>query len=88
MSIYYVTVPNKQATETLIGTTLEQYEKDNTLIGALMILDTDKFKHINDTYGIKKQIKLYTSSRLTEEQDTRSTIKNWKKNRTHNQNIL
>ena len=42
---------NKQATETLIGTTLEQYEKDNTLIGALMILDTDKFKHINDTYG-------------------------------------
>ena len=42
---------NKQATETLIGTTLEQYADNDELVGALMILDTDSFKNINDTYG-------------------------------------
>ena len=42
---------NKMATETLIKSTLQQYEKDRELMGALMILDTDLFKHINDTYG-------------------------------------
>lgn len=42
---------NKQATETLIGKTLEEYDKDQDLKGALMILDTDNFKNINDTYG-------------------------------------
>ena len=42
---------NKQATETLIKSTLEQYKTDEELVGALMILDTDSFKHINDTYG-------------------------------------
>ena len=42
---------NKQATETLIKSTLEQYEADPELVGALMILDTDNFKNINDTYG-------------------------------------
>ena len=42
---------NKQATETLIKSILEQYNTDEELVGALMILDTDSFKHINDTYG-------------------------------------
>ncbi len=42
---------NKQATETLIRNTLEQYKNDRELTGALLILDTDSFKHINDTYG-------------------------------------
>ncbi len=42
---------NKQATETLIKNTLEQYKKDKELVGAMMILDTDSFKHIIDTYG-------------------------------------
>lgn len=42
---------NKQATEALIKSTLEQYGTDKDLVGALMILDTDSFKHINDTYG-------------------------------------
>ncbi len=42
---------NKQATETLIKSTLKKYGDDNDTVGALMILDTDSFKHINDTYG-------------------------------------
>lgn len=42
---------NKQATEELIRSTLMQYKTNESLKGALMILDTDNFKHINDTYG-------------------------------------
>lgn len=42
---------NKQATEALIKSTLEQYGNEKEPVGALMILDTDSFKHINDTYG-------------------------------------
>ncbi|MBQ9606521.1 MAG: diguanylate cyclase, partial [Lachnospiraceae bacterium] len=42
---------NKQATETLIRSTLLQYKTNEELKGALMILDADLFKHINDTYG-------------------------------------
>ncbi|MCR5409759.1 MAG: diguanylate cyclase [Lachnospiraceae bacterium] len=42
---------NKQATETLICNTLEQYRQGKDIKGALMILDTDDFKTINDTYG-------------------------------------
>ena len=42
---------NKQATEELIRRTLMQYKTNESLKGALMILDTDNFKHINDTYG-------------------------------------
>ena len=42
---------NKQATESLIKSTLEKYKDTEDMVGALMILDTDSFKHINDTYG-------------------------------------
>ena len=42
---------NKLATEELINTTLQQYKAGGHIQGALMILDTDDFKHINDTYG-------------------------------------
>ena len=42
---------NKLATETLIHSILQQYKTNEALMGALMILDVDLFKHINDTYG-------------------------------------
>ncbi len=41
---------NKGATEEMIHKILPQYA-DSEMIGALMMLDTDDFKHINDTYG-------------------------------------
>lgn len=37
--------------ESLIKSTLEKYKDTEDMVGALMILDTDSFKHINDTYG-------------------------------------
>lgn len=42
---------NKQATETLIRSTLLQYKGNVGITGALMMIDIDSFKHINDTYG-------------------------------------
>ncbi|MCR5249291.1 MAG: diguanylate cyclase [Lachnospiraceae bacterium] len=41
---------NKRATEELIQTMIRQYGNDENL-GALIILDTDNFKGVNDTYG-------------------------------------
>ncbi|MBR5766195.1 MAG: diguanylate cyclase [Lachnospiraceae bacterium] len=41
---------NKKATETLIESILHK-NRNSKIPGALMILDTDDFKHINDTYG-------------------------------------
>ncbi len=41
---------NKRATEELIRKVLQQYP-GTEMTGALMMLDSDNFKHINDTYG-------------------------------------
>ena len=41
---------NKAATRDLIDKNLDQYQ-DEELMGALMMLDVDNFKHVNDGYG-------------------------------------
>ena len=41
---------NKQATEELISQVIEEMESTNGT-GALLMIDVDKFKHVNDTYG-------------------------------------
>lgn len=41
---------NKEATKKLIEQTLKEHA-DNGGIGALLMVDSDNFKHINDTYG-------------------------------------
>ncbi len=42
---------NKEATKTLINSILEKYTADGDITGALFMVDSDNFKHINDAYG-------------------------------------
>ncbi|MCR5301568.1 MAG: diguanylate cyclase [Lachnospiraceae bacterium] len=42
---------NKEATKTLINNILETYSADGNITGALFMVDSDNFKHINDAYG-------------------------------------